>query len=187
MSVQSQHDGGQHGHLQLVLTDAAYTTMTGVASVMPIRPGPAPLHLPTSTTVQITETNRQFSVNLAEFNLVAKLHTELKALLLASVDGVYITELCDNTMEYANVHVHNLLAHLSRTYGAITFTQLDNNLAQLDADFKPDEPMEMLWKRVKECQRFAADGHNPISEVTAVHKTLATLEKTGVFSEAVRD
>jgi hypothetical protein len=141
MSVQSQRGGGQHGHLQLVLTDAAYTTMTGVAFVMPVHPGAVPIHLPAATTAQITETNRQFSGNLAEFNLVAKLHTALKALLIAAVDDVYIAELCHDTMEYANVPVHDLLAHLSSTYGAITFTQLDTNLALLDADFNPDEPM----------------------------------------------
>jgi hypothetical protein len=31
------------------------------------------------------------------------------------------------------------------------------------------------------------DDHDPISEVTAVRKTLSTLEKTGVFSKAIRD
>jgi hypothetical protein len=180
MSVQSQRGGGQHGHLQLVLTDAAYLTLTGVTFVVPIHPGPVPIHLAAATTAQITETNRQFSVNLAEFNLNAKLHTALKALLTAAINDVYIAELCVETMEYANVTVRDLLAHLTTTYGAITFTQLN-------IEHNPNEPMEVLWKRVKECQRFAADGLDPISEVTAVRKTLAVLEKTGVFSEAVRD
>jgi hypothetical protein len=188
MSVQSQCGGSQPGHVELVLTDTAYMTMAGVAFVMPDHPGPASIHLAAATTAQITETtNRQFFVNLAEFNLAAKLRTALKALLIAAIDDVYIAELCDKTMEYANVTVQDLLAHLTTTYGAITFTQLDLNLTQLDVEFNPDEPMEVLWKRVKECRRFAAGGQDPILEVTAVRKTLAVLKQTGVFSEAVRD
>jgi hypothetical protein len=69
-------------------------------------------------------------------------------------------------MEYANVTVRDLLVHLTRTYDAITFTQLDLSLAQLDVEFNPDEPMEVLWKRIKDCRRFAADSQDPISEVS---------------------
>jgi hypothetical protein len=129
-------------------------TMTGVAFVMPDHPGPVSIHLAAATTAQITETNRQFFVNLAKFNLAAKLHTALKALFIAVIDDVYIAELCDETMQNTkNVTVRDLLAHLTTTYGAITFTQLDLNLAQLDVEFNPpDEPMEALWKSVKECR-----------------------------------
>jgi hypothetical protein len=55
----------QHGHLQLVLTNAAYLEMNGVAFVMPIHPGPTPIHLAAATTAQITETNHQYTFNLS--------------------------------------------------------------------------------------------------------------------------
>jgi hypothetical protein len=69
----------------------------------------------------------------------------------------------------------------------MTFTQLALDLAQLDIELNPNEPMEVLWKRVKECRRFAANSQDPILEVTAIRKSLDVLKKTGVFSEAIRD
>jgi hypothetical protein len=161
--------------------------MAGVAFGMPIHPGPNPIHFAAATTAQITETNRQYTNSLSEFNLVSTLNTALTALLITAVDDVYIAKLSDATMAYANVTVRALLQHLQTTYVAITFTQLDQNLAKLDRDFNPDEPMELLWKRVKETRQFAADSQDPISEITAVRKTLSVLKKTGVFTDAIKD
>jgi hypothetical protein len=171
------------------ITDVAYPTLNGIAFAMPEHPGPAPTtHLAVATAVQITETNRQYAFHLSEHDLVSKLNNALKAQLLTAVNDIYVAQLSDATMGYTNVTVRQLLAHSKSTYGVIPFTQLGNNFAQLDIEFNPDEPLEVLWQCVKECRHFAASGNDPISEITAVRKTLSVLlEKTGVFSDSIRD
>jgi hypothetical protein len=188
MSIPSQRGDGIHGHLAFVISDASYLTISnGVAFTIPAHPGATPTHAANATGAQITETNRQFNADLDENHQANKLQQALKQQLLEAVDRIYLTELSDPTLGFANSTVHALLEHLHSTYGTITFSQLDENLAKLDHTFNPDEPLELLWARIKECRRFAAAGADPISEITVVRKTLAILEKTGVFADAVRD
>jgi hypothetical protein len=46
---------------------------------------------------------------------------------------------------------------------------------------------ETVWKNVQECGRFVAAGNNPISESTAVHKTVFIFDSSEVFADAIRD
>jgi hypothetical protein len=187
MSIPSQRGDGIHGHLQFVISNAAYLAIANVPFLIPAHPGNAPIHQPNATAAQITETNRQYAADLDEHRHANKLNQALKKQLLEAVDRIYVTELSDPTLGFANRTVRDLLNHLHATYGTITFSQLDENLATLDQTFNPDEPLELLWDRVKECRRFATAGTDPITEITVVRKTLSVLEKTGVFNDAIRD
>ena len=57
MSIPSNRDGGDHGHLALVLPAAHYLADTGHDFVTPVHPGPAPVIPTVATTAIITETN----------------------------------------------------------------------------------------------------------------------------------
>jgi hypothetical protein len=75
--------------------------------------------------------------------------------------------------------------HLRSTYGAITLEDLETNRARLAADWNPDSPLEDVWALIRETQRFAADGHDPISDTTVLSLLLTAFEKSGVFSTAI--
>jgi hypothetical protein len=80
-----------------------------------------------------------------------------------------------------------MLTHLMTTYGVITPAQARANRQKLDADWNPDDPIETLWGRVTDCLRFATTANVPIAEGHAVDATLDVIERTGVFSDAIRD
>jgi hypothetical protein len=77
---------------------------------------------------------------------------------------------------------------MKNTYARITPAQLNENEQELSREWDPSQvPIENLWVRVKECRRLAAAGHDPISEATAMQKTLNCIEQTGQFEDAVLD
>lgn len=187
MSVSSNRGGGAHGHLALTITYAEFQALTPIAFVPPVYPGDAPVHGAAATGPQITETNRQYAQNLADFKVYNNTEQALKRQVLAAVDRLYVNELQHDTLGFANSTTLQLLQHLHTTYGLITFDQLETNLLNLDRQWDPSNPIENLWEQVKECRRFAAAGNDPISEITAVRKTLLNIEHTGVFTDAIRD
>ena len=69
MSIASTEGGGAHGHLGIVMPDAEYQALTGVAYVAPAHPGALPVHAANATGNQITETNRQYDERLAKHRL----------------------------------------------------------------------------------------------------------------------
>ena len=55
-AINSEHGGGAHGHLGLVLPAAQYTLLTGgTFFLLPAHPGPTVVHAPHATAAQITE------------------------------------------------------------------------------------------------------------------------------------
>lgn len=82
---------------------------------------------------------------------------------------------------YSQVTVLQLLTHLHETYGTITPDQLDENAVMLDREWNPNDPLERLWQRVRECCSFAHVSDDTISEAAAVCKTL------NVFANSARD
>lgn len=187
MSVPSIRGGGIHGHLSLTISATDYLSIANEPFLAPVHPGLNPIHAANATAPQITEANRQYAALLAEHKVYVTTEQALKRQLLAAVDRLYVNELQHETLGFASVSTLQLLTHLHLTYGTITFDQLEANLINLERQWDPSNPIENLWEQVKECQRFASAGKDPISEITAVRKTLLNIEHTGVFSDAVRD
>jgi hypothetical protein len=125
--------------------------------------------------------------NRDDFNTYRKTGVAVKSQLLAAVDDAFVNELSDPLWGYGQVTILQLLTHLRETYGLITPDQLDENAATLDREWNPDDPLERLWQRVRECRSFILAGDGEITEAAAVRKTLIVLEKTGVFADAARD
>jgi hypothetical protein len=183
-AVYSARGGGAYGHLAIIMPPADYLARTGVAFVPPTHPGNAPVHGANATSAQITETNRQFAADLAEYNLYRTVNEELKKQILAAVPVLYLAILSDDEMGFAEVTCDAMLAHLRTTYGTITQAELETNRTRLSAEWSPDDAIEDLWLRIREIQRFALAGQEPISDSTALRLTLEVLEKTGVFLSA---
>lgn len=183
-AIYSIRGGGAHGHLAIIMPDADYLARIGVAFLVPIHPGPAPIHPANSTAAQITETNRQYASDLAEHSLYRTVNEELKKQILAAVPVLYLALLSDDEMGFADVSCATMLAHLRTTYGTISQTELEANRMLLTSEWSVDSPIEDLWLRIREIQRFAMAGNEEITNATAIRLTLDVLEKTGVFITA---
>jgi len=65
-AVPSMHGGGGHGHLGLVMPDAAYVVVAGVNFQLPIHPRPAPQHATSANATAHVETTHLYNSTLKE-------------------------------------------------------------------------------------------------------------------------
>jgi hypothetical protein len=187
ISIPSNRGGGAHGHLALIQDPTTYLALTGAAFNSPAHPGLSPTLVANATGNQITEANRQYQADQGEYALFLAVERTLKAQLIAAIDSLYINELRDDTMGFANATTLQLLTHLHATYGEVRSDHLEANAMRLDRLWNPLDPIETVWINAQECRRFAAAGLDPISESTAVRKTVSMFDKLGVFADAIRD
>jgi hypothetical protein len=156
MAVHSNTGGGAHGHLGLLMTDAAYIAISGgIPFVAPVHPGIAPVHAANATQFQITETNRQYEANVKIFNVFMQCCLKLKQQILAAVDHLYTQALEDEDFGYAQVEPIDLLDHLWDIYGTVTPEEIEKNRTRLIKPWNPDEPLEKLWQRISDIRQFA--------------------------------
>jgi hypothetical protein len=117
-AIRSNHGGGQHGLLSLVVPPATYATFPNtVPFVAPANPGPEPVHPAGATGPAIAEINRSYLARLDEFNTYDSTDKALKKLLIKAIPKTYIDYLSDETLGYATCTTLNLLTHLDTTYG----------------------------------------------------------------------
>jgi hypothetical protein len=180
-AIHSTRGGGANGHLAIVMEPADYVIRTSVVFTVPTHPGDAPVHIAGATQHQITETNRQFKHDLNEFYLYISVREELKKQLLIAVPHRYLSILEDPVFGYADVTCHTMLTHLQTEYAQITNEDIELNRAKLSADWNPDDPIEELWLRIQETQRYATAANEAISDAAAIRLTLTVFERTGLF------
>jgi hypothetical protein len=77
-----------------------------------------------------------------------------------------------------------LLAHLDSTYATLSADDLEFNRMRLADGWKPDEPIENLWVRIKHICTFADAGGEPLSDSTVMRLTLFALDQAGVHSHS---
>jgi len=186
MSIHSDRGDGIQGHLVLTISPAAYLAVAGVPFVAPVHPGVAPVHNAGATAAQITETNRQHAADLKEFQVYTAVQAALKRQLLAAVPNSYINDLRSEAYNYARVTVLQLLEHLDTSYGVVTAHELQQNLHDLQRQWTSAQPLADLWKQIRTCQAFAED-FAPITDEYAVLVATENLEKTGLFTDALKD
>jgi hypothetical protein len=180
----SPRGGGSNGHLRILLTELEYIRRTNVAFAIPVHPGAAPVHVAQASAFQIAETIRLFNQNVEEHRLYERVQAKLKQQILIAVESRYLQILEDLEFGFADVSPLEMLNHLKDTYGQVSADDIENNRNLLSADWNPDDPIENVWLRIRECQTFAR-GIEPITDGTAVRLTLTVFETTGVFANAV--
>lgn len=187
MSVPSTRGGGAHGHLAILMSAAKYAELPNtIAFNEPAHPGEAPHHAADATQFQIAETNRLFNVQIEDFKIYQSVKTSIKDLIRKAVPDIYLNELAEERFGYANVTPRTMLEHLETTYGSVIEADLTKNLEDIQKQWSPEQPLEDLFKQIRICRAFA-EGHDTITEKSAVRYALTNLENTGVFKEAVKE
>ena len=188
MAVPSDLGGGNHGHLALVIPAAQYNAIPNTAPwVEPAHPGPNPVYpVAAPTGPVIAAVDRQFKHALEAFRSCNSTQAVLKRLLISAVPDTYIKTLKDEYFGYANATTLDILTHLDTTYGTVTDDDLNDNIARLNAEWSPIQPLEDLWHQILEARRYA-QSHDPISEAAAIRAALTNMEHSGVFTDPLKD
>jgi hypothetical protein len=74
-----------------------------------------------------------------------------------------------------------IITYLKSLYGKITPQMLQANYDRLSDAWNPTNPINALWRQVKECRNFANKGGETIPETTVICLVLLNLELTLAF------
>jgi hypothetical protein len=118
---------------------------------------------------------------LADHRLFLTVAEVLKKQILAAVLPRYLHILEDVDFGYSNVTSLTMLAHL-QTCGVITPEDIESNRKKLTEPWNPDAPIEDLWQRLQEVQRYAAATHQAIDDSPVINLTLIAFKSTGIFT-----
>ena len=179
-SVPSTRGGGTHGHLALVLSEAAYLARAGVPFLVPVHPGPPPEAVGTSAVIAVAI--RNYNAALAEVRLYKNLNAALTAQILTAVNASFLAALEDPDFGFGDVTPLTMLNHLRAEYGTMTPEELERDRAALSEPWNFDSPIEDLWVKLSNIQRVATLGNVPIPDITVVTLPLAMIEKTGLLA-----
>jgi hypothetical protein len=167
--------GGNHGYMGLIMPDTEYSDMqleldeVEVAFTKPAEPAPT----------MNADAAKAIKHVIADYNAM---EAYIKQQLIAAVERGYLKSIEDKKVSFGKVTAKAILQHLTTKYDIITYEELSENCAKLDADWNINEPIHKLWQHIEDIQDFAKAGKAPIDDATAMQATLMVLKKTGVFN-----
>jgi hypothetical protein len=185
-SVHSTRGGGANGHLATCMPDATYFARAGEAFIIPVHPGPQPVHAAGATGPQITATNRQYDQDLKDFEMHQAVAESIRKQMLEAIASTFYDVLADDIFGYADVTIVQLLTHISSEYGTLTRTDLELNRNRLKETWNPDDEFATLWTKIKTVRQIATDGGDAISDNTTMELTLIALRQAGVYAHAIQ-
>jgi hypothetical protein len=185
-SVESKLGGGGHGHLGMLMPGPEYITysINGTPYVPPDKP-PVPVYAGTATQREQQRENHRAATE--EYDEARFLAHQLRQQLLQAVPRIYIAELANSRVGFANVTPTAILTHLVANYGTITPAELEENLARIKTPWNPDTPIENVFATGKDCRQFAIDGQEPIPDGAYVRILLHIFRQSGVLDDSIRD
>jgi hypothetical protein len=134
---------------------------------------------------QIAENICLFNQHVDEHRLFETVQANLKQQIIAAVEYRYLQLLEDPDFGFSDVAPRVMLQHLRLTYGQVTPDDIEQNRSLLSAEWNPDDPIEDVWLRLRDCQGYATAANEPITNNAAIRLTLTVFKKTGVFASAV--
>ena len=132
-SVQSNVRCGTLGLLFLTVSPVNYTTLSAIAFVPPVNPGPEPNIPDGATRAAIADLRYHHVVATNVFTEYESTNKSLCQLLLASTDELYVRSLCHKYIGYCKTTTRALLDHVYSTYSSISASTLQNNDTRLQA------------------------------------------------------
>eukprot|EP00978_Attheya_sp_CCMP212_P001407 scaffold2972_cov48-Attheya_sp.AAC.1 len=149
--------GGCHGHLALTMTDVEYFAVTNIAFTVPINPTGDPVMV-RSSRLESSENLRKHEEAKKAFKLYHDIDKALRKQLITATPEVYLQDLRDPILGYANITCLAIITHLRDTYGEISQEELDMNTTRMGAAWNPPTPIEDLFEQLRAGAAFAAEG-----------------------------
>ena len=143
-SVPATLGGGNHGYLGLILSPAAYTTISLTAFVEPAYPGQHPAIPAGANAANTSAIIRRHTEVTRQWRKFKNVSTALKNQLLSTVEDIYVRALRDHHVGYMNQSICNLFTHLFENYGNITQLKYEDNNTKMRSLWDPNSPLTAL-------------------------------------------
>jgi hypothetical protein len=161
--------------------------ITGHDFIELTRPDPVPVIPQFVSGTQITLLLEEHKLKVAEWTNYNNTLKALRKQLLEAVPRDLIEELADSDSDFNNVSPLKIITYLKSLYGKITPMMLQANYDKLSEAWNPTDPINALWRQVKECRDFAEKGKEPIPTSTVIRLVTNNLDLTGVFTMDMHD
>lgn len=185
-AVPTSLGGGIYGHMGMILTNAEYIALPGAAQW--VQPPQPVLNIPAGATYQqIAHAQATFDVDHKTFELTRAVNIALKALMIKAVPSYLWTTLHHATYGMALVTPAQMLAHLVNDWGTVSEDDLAQNVEDAQKAWDPNEPTDLVFKRIDDAAAFAAFGQDNISEAAKMRYASKAFERSGVMEEVIKD
>ena len=171
---------------------ADYTALPGNPPAFVIPNRPALLIIPAGTNA-LGQANMkaQYDADLNTWRHWDYFRTTMNTKLVDIFGAQYLESVRHPDFGLLKLTPFEILQCIFTNYGQITIDDLHNNKQIMGADWDLG-PIETLYNRFTECQRFAIADPNPInrdpiSDTEVKTVLLKVLEKSGVLMDAIRD
>jgi hypothetical protein len=110
----------------------------------------------------------------------------LKKQIISVFEPMYLDNLNENMVGYANISARCMLDHLFETYGNITAVNLEINFENMRRAWDPQHPVETLFKQIQDCANFSEAGGVLIGHPQQINVGYGTIFATGHCMSACR-
>jgi len=167
------------GNLNLIQADVSYMSPPG-ATVLPVLTMPAN---PVFGGTQAEITERQYYHGLAKANYLNQVayKGDLKQQIVSLVQIEFLEDLNDRTTGFNAVSPKQIVAHLKVKYAKITPAMMEKNIDKFREPLDLSLTIETWLKKVLECQEYALEGGDPISNVGMVNNGFVRFFDTHAF------
>lgn len=186
-NAQSVGNATTHGYLGLLLTPNEYARISAIPFARPTDPGP--LNIPPFTAAHeyliLNSAHEDANRRFKECQAVEK---ALLKQLINAFDPEYVKPFRNALTNAINTPLPDILAHLFRTYGRITSTQLKKEETKL-ATFvwNPNDSPDLLYNAIEELRDFAIAANLPKTPEQIVSYGLDAIVTTGAYEKGLLD
>jgi hypothetical protein len=183
--------GGTLGHLDLIISDAAYAMIAPTTNeeptlwVSPNAPGRAPAATD-GTAARISAARHQWEEDVQTYRTCTSVQQALKKQIISVFEPMCVDILNDNMVGYANISARGTMDHLFETYGNITAVDLEINFENMRRAWDPQQPVETLFKQIQDCADYSEAGGVLIDHPQQINVGYEQMFATDHFMSACR-
>jgi hypothetical protein len=153
--------------------------------VSPTAPGRAPANTD-GTSAQISAARHIWEEEVQTYGTYTSVQQALKKQIISVFEPMYLDDLNDNMVGFTNISARNMLDHIFVTYGNITAVGLEINFEHMWRAWDPQQPIESLFKQIKDCAYNSEAGGVLIGHPQKINLGYAKIFATGHFMSACR-
>jgi hypothetical protein len=111
----------------------------------------------------------------------------MKQQIINAIDQQYLCAIINSVTRDITLHVHEVFEHLYRTYGNITPQSLQQKEFEVkNMVYNPQDPIDNVFNEIENFTELATHAQVPVSQLQCITIGTIILQKTRIFSVALR-